>query len=203
MLLKTSSKIPMMFKEMLALMVVGTAAALSLSFTGSPTQTQAAVSTDAAATAEFSKRMASYVELQKKNTAALPKVPDKATPEQLYAHKIALAKLMTAARKTAKKGDVFGPDMPAAVRRWLSPMFKGPDGDNLRKTIHDEPHPVVPAVNVRYPDDVPLSTMPPDVLKLLPKLEDTLEYRFIGRHLILLDVAAHLIVDIVDNAIPA
>jgi hypothetical protein len=38
---------------------------------------------------------------------------------------------------------------------------------------------------------------------MLPKLEETLEYRFIGRHLILLDVPAHLIVDVIDNAMPA
>ena len=194
----------MMFKEMLALMVVGTAAAVSLSFTGAPTGTQATVKPDAKAMADFSARVAGYVELQKKTASSLPKVPEKASPEQLYAHKTALAKLMTSARRTAKKGDVFGPDMSAVIRRALGPLFKGPEGDNLRKTINEEPHPVTPVVNALYPDEVPLSTMPPDVLKALPQLpQESLEYRFINRHLILLDVPAHLIVDVVDNAIPA
>lgn len=194
----------MMLKEMLALMVVGTAAALSLSFTGAPTGPQATVSPEARAMADFSARVTTYADLQKKMASSLPKVPDKATPEQLHAHKTALAKLMTGARSTAKKGDVFGQDMSALIRRQLSPLFKGPEGDNLRKAINEEPHPVVPAVNRLYPDEVPLSTMPPDVLKALPALpQDSLEYRFINRHLILLDVPAHLIVDIVDNAIPA
>jgi len=50
---------------------------------------------------------------------------------------------------------------------------------------------------------VPLSTMPADVLKVLPKLEEEIEYRFIGRHLILLDPHAHVVVDLVPNAMPA
>ena len=60
----------------------------------------------------------------------------------------------------------------------------------------------MPAVNARYPDAVPLSTMPPEVLKVLPKLEPGLEFRFIGHHLILLDVDAHLIADLIPNAMP-
>jgi hypothetical protein len=50
---------------------------------------------------------------------------------------------------------------------------------------------------------VPVSSMPPEILKALPKLDETLEFRFVGRHLILMDVPAHLIVDIVDNAMPS
>ena len=33
------------------------------------------------------------------------------------------------------------------------------------------------AVNTRYPDDLPVSTMPPQVLAMLPKLPEELEYR--------------------------
>jgi hypothetical protein len=45
--------------------------------------------------------------------------------------------------------------------------------------------------------------MPPDILKALPKLDESLEFRFIGRHLILLDTPSHLILDVVDNAMPS
>ena len=44
-------------------------------------------------------------------------------------------------------------------------------------------------VNGRYPDTVPLTTIPPQVLQTLPKLTEDLEYRFIGDWLILLDIA--------------
>jgi len=163
---------------------------------------QTAVNRDAKVMADFMTRVREYSALQRKLAGTLPKVPDKATPEQIDARQRNLGKLVIEARRTAKKGDVFGPDIAALIRQRLAPVFKGAEGAKLRSAINEEPHPVVPAVNARYPDEVPLSTMPPDVLKVLPTLEDGLEFRFIGRHLILLDPAAHLIVDVVDNAMP-
>jgi hypothetical protein len=44
--------------------------------------------------------------------------------------------------------------------------------------------------------------MPPKVLEVLPKLPETLEYRFVGERLILFDNHAHLMVDYVDRALP-
>ena len=164
---------------------------------------QAPVNADAPAFDAFSKRVAGYTALQKKMSAGLPAVPDKATPKQLDDHQRALGQAIMQARKGARKGDVFGPEMPALIRRLLAPVFKGPEGAQVRAAIIEEPHPVVPAVNIRYPDEVPLSTMPPDVLRLLPKLEEGLEFRFVDRHLILLDVKSRLIVDVIDNAMPA
>jgi hypothetical protein len=55
------------------------------------------------------------------------------------------------------------------------------------------------AINERYPDTVPMSTMPPDVLSALPSLPDDLEYRFVGNRLILLDIRSHFVIDVVDN----
>ena len=83
-------------------------------------------------------------------------------------------------------------------------MFAGPDGAALRASIMDEnPGKITLAVNSRYPDTVPLSTVPPQVLQGLPKLPEEMEFRFIGRHLILMDVHAHIIVDLIENALPA
>jgi hypothetical protein len=56
-------------------------------------------------------------------------------------------------------------------------------------------------VNASYPDSAPLMTVPPDILAALPKLPEDLEYRFVAKHMILLDVRANLIVDYVLNAI--
>jgi hypothetical protein len=56
--------------------------------------------------------------------------------------------------------------------------------------------------NTPYPDGVPLSTMPPAILGVLPKLPPEVDYRFVGRHLILRDVAANIIVDYVWEALP-
>ena len=45
------------------------------------------------------------------------------------------------------------------------------------------------------------ATVPAQMLKLFPVLPKELEYRFLGSHLILMDVKAFLIVDVVPNAI--
>jgi hypothetical protein len=58
------------------------------------------------------------------------------------------------------------------------------------------------AVNQPYPDQIPLSTMPPQVLQWLPKLPEELEYRFVADRLILMDVHAHIIVDYIEGALP-
>jgi len=164
---------------------------------------QAPVNPTAKTIADYQERVKGYLAAQRKISVDIPKLPDKATPQQIDARQRDLGRRMMAARKTAKRGDIFGADMSALLRTLLAPLFNGPDGAKARAAIFDEDHPVVPGVNVRYPDAVPMSTMPPDVMRLLPGVDPALEYRFIGRHLILLDVEAHLIIDVVDNAIPA
>jgi hypothetical protein len=52
-----------------------------------------------------------------------------------------------------------------------------------------------PRVNEPYPAMSPLGTFPPLLLGALPRLPDDLEYRFMGRHLIMRDTKANLIVD--------
>ena len=164
---------------------------------------QAPVNPTAKTIADYQDRVKAYLTAQRKLSSGIPTLPDKATPQQIDARQREFGKLIMAARKGLKPGDLFGADMSALIRQSLAPLFKGPNGAKLRAAIFEEPHPVVPAVNVRYPDEVPLSTMPPDVMKQLPSLDPALEYRFIGRHLILLDVEAHVIIDVVSNAIPA
>jgi hypothetical protein len=44
--------------------------------------------------------------------------------------------------------------------------------------------------------------MPPPVLEPLPKLEEDLEYRFVGERLVLVDAHAHLIVDFTEDVLP-
>jgi hypothetical protein len=57
-------------------------------------------------------------------------------------------------------------------------------------------------VNAAYPKDQPVQSMPPSLLKELPQLPRELEYRVVGRTLILRDTEANLIVDYVKEALP-
>ena len=55
-------------------------------------------------------------------------------------------------------------------------------------------------MNGRYPDTVPLSTVPPQVLQgRCPIFPRSCEYRFVGDRLILLDPHAHIIVDYMEH----
>jgi hypothetical protein len=113
-----------------------------------------------------------------------------------------MLRLMQDARKTAKQGDLFTPAMQRLVRNLLRPVFSGPDARQLRAEILDNEYKgdVKVAVNARYPDEVPISTVPPQVLAQLPKLPEELEYRFVRTNMILFDPHAHIIADFVPQA---
>jgi len=161
---------------------------------------------DAQALATMNDRLKEYVDLHVKLERSLPNLPKEATPEQIDKNQRAFEKLVREARTTAKPGDIFTREARPVIKRLLATIFGGPDGQQLKASIMDE-NPVDPValrltVNGRYPDTVPLTTVPPQVLQTLPKLTEDLEYRFIGDWLILLDTHAHVIADFIDNALP-
>jgi hypothetical protein len=161
---------------------------------------------DAQALATMNDRLKQYVELHIKLEEKLPKLPKEATPQQIDKNQRALEKLVREARATAKPGDIFTPEARPVIKRLLATVFGGPDGKQLKASIMDE-NPVEPAtirltVNARYPDIVPLTSVPPQVLQTLPKLTEDLEYRFVGDWLILLDTHAHVVADYIDDALP-
>jgi hypothetical protein len=45
--------------------------------------------------------------------------------------------------------------------------------------------------------------MPPTMFMALPELPDELQYRFVGRDLVLIDLHANLVVDVLREALPA
>ena len=161
------------------------------------------VNADAKAVAGFLDRVNQYVALHQKLENTLPKLSKESTPEQIDRHQRALGKLIQEARKDAKPGDLFTPDSQVVFKRLLARVFGGPDGAALKASIMDE-NPGVPdlKVNDRYPDAVPVSTIPPQVLEGLPKLPEEMEFRFVGNDLILMDTHAHIVADFVRNAFP-
>lgn len=58
-----------------------------------------------------------------------------------------------------------------------------------------------PVVNERYSWSWP-SFAPPPVLAALPVLPVELQYRFVGRDLVLVDIEANLVVDVLPDALP-
>jgi hypothetical protein len=161
---------------------------------------------DAQALATMNDRLKQYVGLHRKIERSLPKLPKEATPQQIDKNQRAFEKRLRAARTTAKPGDIFTPEARPVIQRLLASVFGGPNGKQLKASIMDEsqarPSAAKLTVNSRYPDTVPLASVPPQVLQTLPKLTEDLEYRFIGDSLILLDVHAHVIADFIKDALP-
>jgi hypothetical protein len=161
------------------------------------------VNAEAKLLADFQKAVQSYSAMHRKLEATIPDLPKEATPEQIERHQTALAELITHERSQARAGDIFTRSTRAQFRRFLAQAFAGPDGPELKAAIMEEnPGNIRFAVNGRYPDAVPVGSVPPKVLQALPKLPEDLEYRFIADTLILLDIHAHIIVDLIEKAIP-
>jgi hypothetical protein len=163
------------------------------------------VNPDARALEAMLGRLHEYVALHRKLESTLPKLSKEASPQEIDRHQRTLAQLVQEARRGARPGDIFTPESEAVIKRLLARIFGGREGKALRASIMDE-NPVAAVrlvVNGRYPDAIPLSTVPPQVLQALPKLPEEMEYRFVGSHLVLLDVYAHIIVDLIENALPS
>ena len=102
------------------------------------------------------------------------------------------------ARAGAKEGDIFTPAISVEFRKVL--IFEM-SANTWAAIMDDNPGEFSNQINRTYPDDKPLSTVPPDILAALPRLPDDIQYRFSGRHLILLDMRANVILDRIPYAI--
>ena len=160
------------------------------------------VNADAAVIQDFLTRVDRYVVLHKKMEDPLPKLPAQTTPQVIDAHQRELSKLIQDARKNATRGELLTPAMEGRIRRLLRPIFTGKAGQQIKAEILDNEYKgnVRLVINGRYPDEIPISTVPPQVLAALPKLPEEIEYRFIQNSLILFDQHAHIIVDYMARA---
>lgn len=158
---------------------------------------------DAAVLDDFRSRLEAYAAMHDRLEKTLAPLPKAAPPETIGRHQRELERLIARERGGAKRGDLFTPDVRAYIRRQLTRVFRGPDGPAVRAAIADEETRAIRlAVNGRYPDGVPRANMPPQVLLVLPRLPEPLEYRFVGDRLVLLDIHALIVADYMDDALP-
>lgn len=158
------------------------------------------VNASALAIKEFIDRINGYLALQKKMESSLKQEPTD-DPAQIESRRRALADAIRSARQNARPGEIFG-----AAGKLFHDVIKQ---DARERSIRDAfaamqevPRQSAPRVNVEYPKTAALATLPPLILKRLPPLADGIEYRFMGRDLILRDAHANLIVDVVHEAVP-
>jgi hypothetical protein len=150
----------------------------------------------------FAKRLQAYLDVRKKAEEGLPPLKETDDPARISAHEKALGDALRKLRATAKAGDIFGKDMTPLILEIVRADWKRRAAVDRAAIIAEMPKPFVPTVNMRYPVGQPLLTFPPNLLKELHQLPDDLEYRFVGRDLILRDAKANTIVDVIRNARP-
>jgi hypothetical protein len=162
------------------------------------------VNATALALAEFRERLDEYMELREEVADEVADADDATQPAAIRAREEALAKRIRARRAHAGHGDIFTPEIRIVFRRLLRPELNGEDGGDIRFTLQDDapsPDAVPIEVNARYPAGLPFPTTPAPLLLALPPLPPILEYRIIGKDLILLDQPADVILDFIRNAI--
>ena len=164
---------------------------------------------------KFRKEARDYVQLHRKQEEKLQKLHADAQLT-VVEHERALAAAIRAKRPRAAPGSIFVPESQPFFKQRIQAEMAGPEGAPARRAAREgnpryEPGtgveravgtPVRVAVNAPYPLAAPVSTVPPSVLLSLPNLPPELEYRFVGRDLLLRDVTANIIVDYILQAAP-
>jgi hypothetical protein len=177
-------------------------AVVALLLCGVAASARQATNTDAMQLADFKKRVDDYVSMRKtadNNTEPLKKTDD---PAKIRMAQQQLAERIRTARTGAKRGDIFTPAVTVQFRRLLRPEVK--EKGTKASIADDNPgKAAVPfKINGPYPEGVALATAPPNVLASLPALPEDIEYRFVGKHMVLRDSRANLIIDYITDAIP-
>ena len=142
--------------------------------------------------ADFSLRVQSYYDLRSSLEVGLPPLRVTADLSELMDREEALAERIRRARTKAKEGDLFTPTISVEFRRVLLLQMDVKTWDSL---MDDNPGAFHQTINGTYPKKKPLSTVPPNILAALPSLPDGIQYRFLGRHLVLHDTRANVILD--------
>jgi hypothetical protein len=159
---------------------------------------------------EFQGRVDKYLEIHRKAVASVPAIPKETDDAALIGkHEQQIADAIRKLRPNALVGEIFSPSVRQMIVATVKQKTEGKDGESAKATILGEGNPKSPEsatpvnlmVNGAYPSTASLSTVPPSLLMALPMLPKELEYRFVGRNLILRDASANLIVDFIPNAI--
>lgn len=170
-------------------------------YLGRSTAAQERVNQRALAVKEFDDRVKEYAALQKKLEGSLPALTTTQDPADIEMHRKALAAAIRAARPKAKRGDVFG-KAAKLIKEQIETDAKNRSDRNVDAATEEVPKRDPGAINGDYPANAPVATVPPLLLAALPPLPEGLEYRFMGRDLILRDTKANLVVDFIDEAAP-
>ncbi len=153
--------------------------------------------------ARFERRISEHAELHRRVAAAFPPPRLSGDAEEIARATGALFAALKAARPAAVAGNVFDATASDVLRAAIADVIALNDYDAaiMLRTVRHAYGRQRAVVNERFPSGGPEVTWP-SILWALPPLPPALEYRFVGRDLVLLDVDADLVVDVLPGALP-
>jgi len=152
---------------------------------------------------DFFDHVRAYMKIHDAAEARVPRLKETSDPKQVSGREKALAEEIRVERAGAHQGEVFSPSAAREIGLIVTEDFNARPLRIQKAILVEVPVKVPPAINTDYPTTLPLATVPPSLLLKLPTLPEELEYRFLGRHLILRDIKANLIVDFIPDVVPA
>ena len=187
------------------ILAVGLAGAITLSGAtdGRLCAGQPSSACDAAAVAEFTAGVQEYLHVRGTAAGHLPPERLFDDPAEMLVEREALRLAIRDARPDARAGDLFTPRAAATIRRIVAETAAAQNVDpgeivrDLRaERMHGAKRPVV-----NGPYDWRLGAwMWPALLQTLPALPAELQYRIVSDDLVIIDVRASLVVDILEHA---
>ncbi len=167
---------------------------------------QPAVNATGAAIKAFTDRLDGYVAERKKVEGTLPPLKETHEPVDLKARQSLLRDALRKARAGLPAGSLITPEIAAFIRSQVRRDFAARTPSTQRAAREEVPPSPAPRaeVNTEYPlAGGALPTVPAKLLAALPRLPEVLEYRFLGRAVVLRDVDTNLVVDVVTDALPS
>jgi hypothetical protein len=148
--------------------------------------------------AEFNGKMAEYATLRGKLQEGLPALVVTPKPIEIRRAEQLLAERIRVARADARRHTIFTEETRRAFRQMLRPVTTA---ETCAFIADDNPREWFWAVNSEYPKQHPVSSVPPSMLAVLPRLPDDVFYRFLDTDLVLHDTRANVMLDRIDDAI--
>jgi hypothetical protein len=155
----------------------------------------------------FQSAVDGYMALREDVRRTMPPLEISPDAEKIRAASDAIAAGIRRARRSAKEGDIVNADLAGLLRLRISASGREPGCDvaeilAAERDDDDLSLPPRPLVHDRL-DWGSGSFMPWCVLRVLPLVPDELQFRFVGYDLVLVDIDAGLVVDVLPSALPA
>jgi hypothetical protein len=179
--------------------------ALATAAPGIPSSQVFAPAQDIAALHAWTLNIEAYMALREQAAQVAPPPRFPLSAADLLRAELAFAAEIRTRRHDAQMGDLFTAEVQRTFRKLIARTI-GEHEMAMADFLNEFLAVVIPggsrpAVNQRFPWQLG-SAMPGCLLEVLPALPQGLQYRLVGRDLILLDLDANLVVDILPEALP-